>query len=96
VAKLATAQLNREVTSLCVDLLGAGGTLYGSYEPDGHDLTDAASYDSPMQAFLRARANTIEGGTSEVLRNILGERILGLAGDVRVDKALPWSQVPRS
>ena len=52
--------------------------------------------DSTQKAFLRARANSIEGGTTEIMRNILGERVLGLPGDVRVDKDLPWSEVPRS
>jgi alkylation response protein AidB-like acyl-CoA dehydrogenase len=51
---------------------------------------------NPQQAFLRARANSIEGGTTEIMKNILGERVLGLPGDVRVDKELPWSKVPRS
>ena len=45
---------------------------------------------------LYAPGYTIMGGTSNIMRNILGERVLGLPGDVRVDKELPWAQVPRS
>ena len=46
------------------------------------------AWDCPQKAFLRMRANSIEGGTTEVMKNILGERMLGLPGDVRVDKEL--------
>ena len=48
-----------------------------------------------QQRFLRSRANTIEGGTSDVMRNILGERILGLPGDLRADAGMAWKEIPR-
>jgi alkylation response protein AidB-like acyl-CoA dehydrogenase len=94
-AKLAFAELNKRIYDFGVDLLGPEGMLYDSYEmrrPDGSGIGTGA----PQRLFLRARANSIEGGTSEVMRNILGERVLGLPGDVRTDKGLPWSQIPRN
>lgn len=94
IGKMASADLNKETFEFCVDLLGAEGMLYGSYALVRPET--AMSFDSVPKAFLRARANSIEGGTSEVMRNIIGERVLGLPGDVRVDRAIPWSKVPRS
>jgi alkylation response protein AidB-like acyl-CoA dehydrogenase len=93
--KLAFAELNKRIYDLCIDLLGPEGMLYDSYEM-GRPETAGAATGSVQRMFIRARANSIEGGTSEVMRNILGERVLGLPGDVRTDKGLPWSQVPRN
>ena len=96
VAKLAFAETNRRVYELCMDVLGADGLLYPGYEmvrPDEASLTGGGD---PRKMFLRSRAYSIEGGTSEILRNVLGERVLGLPGEPRVDKELPWSEVPRS
>ena len=96
VAKLAFAETNRRIYELCIDVLGADGLLHPSYEmvrPDEASLTGGGD---PRKMFLRSRAYSIEGGTSEILRNVLGERVLGLPGEPRVDKALPWSEVPRS
>ncbi|MEZ5239418.1 MAG: acyl-CoA dehydrogenase family protein [Microthrixaceae bacterium] len=90
VAKLAMAELNKDIYDATTDLLGAEGTLYSSY--DDPPAKSALFGDDLRANFLRARANSIEGGTSEVLRNILGERVLGLPGDVRADKDLPWRE----
>jgi alkylation response protein AidB-like acyl-CoA dehydrogenase len=95
-AKLQWAELNKRITSFTVDLLGPEGLTYpGGYRftrPDGSSDTAGA----PHKRFLRARANSIEGGTSEIMKNILGERVLGLPGEPRVDKDQPWREVPRS
>jgi len=94
-AKLNWADLNKEISSFTMELLGSEGMLLpGGYDFSRPELT-ANRTPSPHRLFLRARANSIEGGTSEIMRNILGERVLGLPGEPRVDKNVPWKQVPR-
>ncbi len=94
VAKLMMAELNQRIGSYVVNLLGPAGGLY-----DGYTFArprHALDLSTPVKAFLRVQANSIEGGTSNIMRNILGERVLGLPGEPRVDKDPPWSTVPRS
>ena len=95
VGKLAMAELNQAIYEFCVDVLGPEGALYPEEytfrRPDNAEWLEG----DVRHLFLRTRANTIEGGTSEIMRNILGERVLGLPGEPRVDKDVPWNQVPR-
>jgi len=94
IGKVAFAELNKDISSFCIDLLGPAGMLYGDYTMT---RPSSAGFSTDVRkAFLRARANSIEGGTTEVMKNILGERVLGLPGDVRADKDRPWKDVPRS
>jgi alkylation response protein AidB-like acyl-CoA dehydrogenase len=93
-AKLAFARLNQEISSLELELLGADGLRYDDWtmrRPSGADfLGRSAGY-----RYLRARANSIEGGTSEVLRNIIAERVLGLPREARVDTEVAWKDLPK-
>jgi alkylation response protein AidB-like acyl-CoA dehydrogenase len=95
VGKMAMAELNKRMMSFVVNTMGADGMLY----PPGYTKARPATamdLSSPQKAFLRVQANSIEGGTTHIMKNILAERVLGLPGEPRVDKDLPWSQVPRS
>ena len=94
IGKLVGAELNQHIYQWCMDFLGAEGILYHGYNQGAP--TGDKDWQGPIhQRFLRSRANTIEGGTSEVMRNILGERILGLPGDLRADSGMPWKEIPR-
>jgi alkylation response protein AidB-like acyl-CoA dehydrogenase len=94
IGKLVGAELNQQIYQFCMDFLGPEGILYHGYD-SGSRIGDKDWQGPIQQRFLRSRANTIEGGTSEVMRNILGERILGLPGDLRADAGMPWKEVPR-
>ena len=97
IAKLALSNFNKECTEFCIDLLGANALVDYDYTFRRPDQLSVDGMDHGIRhSFLRARANSIEGGTSEIMRNILGEQVLGLPGEPRVDKDLPWSKVPRN
>jgi alkylation response protein AidB-like acyl-CoA dehydrogenase len=98
-AKLAFARLNQEITSFELDLLGADGLRYDEWSSDTwqHERPTGVHFlgRSPGYRYLRAKGNSIEGGTSEILRNIIAERVLGLPGEIRVDKTVAWKDLPR-
>ncbi|MBV9285206.1 MAG: acyl-CoA dehydrogenase family protein, partial [Acidimicrobiia bacterium] len=88
IGKVHGASLNQRLQLLAADLLGMASTAWPEPWLDG----------MPFEAkgMLRSRANTIEGGTSEVNKNILGERVLGLPREPDPWHDLPWQDVPRS
>ncbi len=98
VGKLMSAELNKSIYECAIDLMGPSGMLHDRGYPldDGDGQQTASSSTFYVSAsFLRSRANSIEGGTSEIMRNILGERVLGLPKEPQVDKEIPWNDIKR-
>jgi alkylation response protein AidB-like acyl-CoA dehydrogenase len=91
VGKIHSGEVNQRLQVLTTDLLGADAMAWVS-SADNYD----ASLPHEVHGMLRSRANTIEGGTSEVNRNIVGERVLGLPREPDPWKDAPWGDVPRS
>jgi alkylation response protein AidB-like acyl-CoA dehydrogenase len=94
IGKGAWAILNKKIWNCCMDLIGVEGMLHEPGYPLSREDEDRSVAPTHSKAFLRSQANTIEGGTSDIMRNILGERVLGLPGDIRVDKGIPWKEIP--
>ncbi|HMF82053.1 MAG TPA: acyl-CoA dehydrogenase family protein [Acidimicrobiia bacterium] len=91
IGKVHQGELNQRIQALAVGLLGMDAVAWTS---------DAADYASSLpfelRGMLRSRANTIEGGTTEVNKNVLGERVLGLPREPDPWQGRSWRDVPRS
>ena len=86
IGKLVSASKLQEISSFGMDLLGHAGIMTDAEEMPAHALF--------QQALLYSPALRIAGGSDEILRNIIAERVLGLPGDIRVDKDVPFNKIP--
>ncbi|MBK5217033.1 MAG: acyl-CoA dehydrogenase family protein [Propionibacteriales bacterium] len=92
--KLAFATQAQAITGFGIELEGEAGLRFDDWtnrRPEGVSFTGRG----PGYRYLRAKGNSIEGGTSEIMRNVVAERVLGLPPEHRVDKTLPWKELPR-
>ena len=99
-SKLYEAEINKSSYEFGMEMLGNEGLLF----PRGYALTqpelnfdnETFGFTDTQSLFLRSRANSIEGGTSEIMRNIIAERVLGLPSETKLDKDKAWKDIPRS
>ncbi|HEY7133475.1 MAG TPA: acyl-CoA dehydrogenase family protein [Acidimicrobiia bacterium] len=101
VTKLFQAEYNKRLQKLAVDMAGTSGIAWEGRELRKQERTGRVAVEPDDASavpigFLRAQANTIEGGTSEVMRNILGERVLGLPKEPDNSREMPWKDVLRN
>jgi len=92
--KLAFARLAQEASGLELELLADEGLRYSDWTMVRPRRLDLTGRDAGYR-YLRAKGNSIEGGTSEILRNVVAERVLGLPAEPRADKNIPWKDLPR-
>ncbi|MEK9928592.1 MAG: acyl-CoA dehydrogenase family protein [Halieaceae bacterium] len=85
IGKLVGAPKLQAVASFCMDLLEESGIVWS----DGDLLTSLA-----QRSYMGAPGLRIAGGTDEIMTNIIAERVLGLPQDPRLDKGIPFNEVP--
>jgi acyl-CoA dehydrogenase len=84
IGKLVAGSAMQEAAIFALELEGQAGVLRNDAPMGGRFQT----------VLLRSPATRIEGGSDEILRNIIAERVLGLPGDIRVDKDVPFKDIP--
>ncbi|GCE43722.1 putative acyl-CoA dehydrogenase [Rhodococcus wratislaviensis] len=92
--KLMFARLSQQLSGLEVELLGEQGMRYSDWTMVRPESVDFTGRDAGYR-YLRAKGNSIEGGTSEILRNIVAERVLGLPTEPRTDTNVPWKELAK-
>jgi acyl-CoA dehydrogenase len=85
IAKIVVASKLQDLSAFAMDLEGEAGILQGSEAPMGGAF---------QGGWLSSPGLRIAGGTDEILRNIIAERVLGLPQDIRVDKDVPFNKIP--
>ncbi|MDN5851496.1 MAG: acyl-CoA dehydrogenase family protein [Actinomycetia bacterium] len=92
--KLTFARLNQELSGLELELDGADGLRADGWTMHRPEFVDFVGR-GRVYRYLRAKGNSIEGGTSEILKNIVSERVLGLPVEARADRTVPWKELAR-
>ncbi len=86
ISKLVKASMTQDIASYGMDLMDAAGAVMDPAMVPLHAMYQETLLSSP--------AARIAGGSDEIMRNIIAERVLGLPGDIRVDKDKPFNQIP--
>ena len=86
IGKLVAGAMLQDIATYAMDLEGAAGVFTGEAEEEARGQF--------QQMLLSSPSMRIAGGTDEILRNIIAERVLGLPGDIRVDKNVPFNKIP--
>jgi len=99
-SKLYEAEINKASYEFGMEMLGNDALLfprgYALTQPELNFENETFGFTDTQSLFLRSRANSIEGGTSEIMRNIIAERVLGLPSEPKLDKDKAWKDIPRS